>query len=63
MTRQEWQKVGLAVAAGIGGAVLVAIPLVDDGMLPSDWLNILAGGMAGAGLLAYRGPNGRPPAE
>lgn len=41
-----------AVAAGIYSAIIVAIPVVDDGLKASEVLAIVAAALVGAGLVA-----------
>lgn len=45
-----------ALAGGLAAAILVATPIVDDGLLPSEVLSIVGAFLAGAGLTAA--PNG-----
>jgi hypothetical protein len=41
-----------ALAGGLAAVVLVATPLVDDGLVPSDYLAILGAFLSGSGLTA-----------
>lgn len=50
-----------AVLGGIAAAIVVATPIVDNGLLPSEILSIAGAFLAGSGLAAL--PNGRQRAE
>lgn len=50
----------LAVMGGVVAALSVAGPLVDDGVMASEWISIVLAGLLGTGLTAV--PNGRKPA-
>lgn len=50
-----------AVFGGIGAAVAFAIPVVDDGLLASEWLGVALAFLGGAGLVAAA-PRNREPA-
>lgn len=47
-----------AVFGGLGAAIAVAIPLVDDGVLASEALSIALAFLTGAGLTAVQ-PSGK----
>lgn len=47
-----------AVFGGLGAAIAVSIPLVDDGLLASEALSIALAFLTGAGLTAVS-PTGR----
>lgn len=49
-----------AVAASIAAGIAFAVPVVDDGLKPSEILGILGAGLAGAGIV-YAAPRNRPP--
>jgi hypothetical protein len=40
------------LVGGAASAIATAIPLVDDGVLPSEWLSIALAGLVGTGLTA-----------
>lgn len=41
-----------ALVGGLASAIIVASPLVDDGVLPSEALSILGAFLSGSGLTA-----------
>lgn len=52
-----WLRVGgAALLGGMAAAIATAIPLVDDGLKPSESLSIVLAGLVGSGLTAV--PNG-----
>lgn len=48
-------SIGKALLGGVASSLVVAIPVVDDGLLPSEILMILLGFIGGTGLTATRG--------
>lgn len=49
-----------AVAGGLTGALMFAIPCVDDGILPSEALGIALAFIGGLGIV-YAAPRNQPP--